>query len=186
MEWVQKKEIEVGNGPRNLGRVASFGTMLSLSCLLSYWIITTILAREYSVSRDNDLVGGMWAVVATIFVFRYSLRESARAALSRTLATLLSIALCLVYLIFFPFNVFGMAALIWVSAVILALVGRTEDIVTAAITSAVVLVVARVSPGPAWIQPVLRLADTAVGITVGIVGSRLTTVLGVSPATPED
>ena len=40
--------------------------MLAIFCLISYWLITTILAREYSVSHDNDLLGGMWAVVTEI------------------------------------------------------------------------------------------------------------------------
>jgi hypothetical protein len=33
-------------------------------------LITHILANTYSISRDDDLLGGMWAVVATIFVYR--------------------------------------------------------------------------------------------------------------------
>ena len=42
-----------------------------------------MLAQVFSVSRDDDLLGGMWAVVASIFVYRYSYEESAGAALSR-------------------------------------------------------------------------------------------------------
>ena len=49
-----------------MGRGGGFGTMLAIPCLVSYWLITTILAREYSVSHDNDLLGGMWAVVTEI------------------------------------------------------------------------------------------------------------------------
>jgi hypothetical protein len=30
----------------------------------------------FSVSRDDDLLGGMWAVVATLFVYRDSYEES--------------------------------------------------------------------------------------------------------------
>jgi uncharacterized membrane protein YgaE (UPF0421/DUF939 family) len=156
-----------------IGREVGFGTMLAISCLLSYWLSTTILAREYSVSRENDLLGGMWAVVATIFVFRYRVLQSGRAAISRTLATFLSFALCFLYFLFFPFNVFGMVALIWIGTVILGLIGRSEDIVTTSITTAVVFVVAGISTGPAWIQPILRLVDTSVGIVVGLLASRM-------------
>ena len=126
-----------------------------------------LLEREYSVSRDNDLLGGMWAVMATIFVFRYRILQSGRAAISRTLATFLSFALCFLYFLIFPFNVFGMVALIWIGTVILCLIGHSEAIVTTAITTAVAFVVAGISPGPAWIQPILRLADSAVGIVSG-------------------
>jgi uncharacterized membrane protein YgaE (UPF0421/DUF939 family) len=110
----------------------------------------------------------MWAAVATIFVYRSSHQKSARTALSRTVATVVSFVGCLAYLLFFPFHVIGMAALIGIIAIILALVRRSEDIVMAAITTAVVLVIAGISPENAWIQPILRLVDTAVGISVGI------------------
>jgi uncharacterized membrane protein YgaE (UPF0421/DUF939 family) len=93
-----------------------------------------------------------------------------RAALSRTSATLLSFALCLVYLLVFPFRVWGLVVLIAVGAIVLDLIGRSEDMITACITTAVVLVVAGISPEHAWKQPILRLIDTVVGIVVGIAG----------------
>ena len=186
MEFTQN-DIAVGAG-RSGSRVAqifSFGTILTVSSLVSYWIITTILAREYRLSHDNDLIGGMWAVVATIFVFRQSLRQSAKAALTRTLATFLSFALCLVYLLFFSPSILGMAVLIWLSAIILCFAGRSEEAVTAAITTAVIFVVAVLGSGPAWVQPILRLVDTAVGIVVGILASRVALLLGFPQESPE-
>ena len=44
---------------------------------------------------------------------------------------------------------------------------------TAAITTAVVLIVAEVSPHDAWAQPILRLADTVVGVAVGLAAAWL-------------
>jgi hypothetical protein len=173
MESTHNEGVVAGSRMSRMGQGIGFGTMLAISCLISYWLITSILAREYSVSRDNDLLGGMWAVVATIFVFRYRVLQSGRAAISRTLATFLSFALCFLYFLIFPFNAFGMAAVIWIGAVILCLIGRSEDIVTTAITTAVVFVVAGISKGPAWIQPILRLVDTSVGIIVGLLASRV-------------
>jgi hypothetical protein len=49
----------------------------------------------------------------------------------------------------------------------LALLHRRDDIVTAGITTAVVMVVAAASPEDAWRQPLLRFADTIVGIAFG-------------------
>ena len=178
MESTRNEGVVAGSRMQRMGQEIGFGTILAISCLISYWLITTILAREYSVSRDNDLLGGMWAVVATIFVFRYRVLQSGRAAVSRTLATFLSFALCFLYFLIFPFNVFGMAAVIWIGTVILGVIGRSEDIVTAAITTAVVFVVAGISKGPAWIQPILRLVDTSVGIIVGLLASRVGMLLG--------
>jgi len=183
MESTQENhEAMAGRRRRSIGQVVAAATLMALSCLLSYWLITNVLAHDHRVSLDEDRMGGMWAVVATIFVFRESILESARAALSRIMATLFSFGLCFLYLLVFHFHVMGMVLLIWMSSVILPLVGRSEDVITTAITTAVVLVVAQLSSGPAWIQPILRLVDTTVGIAVGFLAFWVGSVLRLIPA----
>jgi hypothetical protein len=150
------------------GEVIIRGAILAIACTISYWLITRILANTYSISRDDDLLGGMWAVVATIFVYRFSHAESVRAALSRMAATSVSFALCLIYLLIFPFHVWGMAALIGIGTIVVTIMGRSDDTITTGITIAVVMVVAALSPHDAWRQPILRLVDTAVGVGVGV------------------
>jgi hypothetical protein len=68
----------------------------------------------------------------------------------------------------FPFTPVGMAALIGTGTVAITLLARRDDIVTTGITTAVVMVVAAMSPLDAWHQPLLRLADTVVGIAIGV------------------
>jgi uncharacterized membrane protein YccC len=109
----------------------------------------------------------MWAVLATVFVYRTNYQESVTAAWSRSIATLLSFVLCLVYLLIAPFHPWALAALIGIGALILLLTGRPGEVVTAGITIAVVLVAAALSPHDAWEQPVLRLIDTAIGVVIG-------------------
>ena len=155
------------------GEVVARGAILAISCVISYWLITHILANTYSISRDDDLLGGMWAVAATIFVYRYSHAESVRAALSRMEATSVSFALCLVYLLIFPFHLWGMAALIGIGAIVVTIMGRPDDTITTGITIAVIMVVAALSPHNAWRQPILRLVDTAVGVAVGVAAAWL-------------
>ena len=155
------------------GQSVSHGVALAVCCFLSYKIIIGLITLSRFVPRDDELLGGMWAVVATIFVFRYSYEESVRAALSRISATIFSFALCLIYLLIFPFRPWGLAVLLAIGAIVLEFVGRSEDIITADITTAVVLVVAGISPQHAWKEPILRLIDTVVGIAVGIVGARI-------------
>jgi hypothetical protein len=70
-----------------------------------------------------------------------------------------------------------MAALIGVGAIVLTLLGRPDDIITTGITTAVVMVVAGISPRHAWIQPILRLVDTLVGVGVGIVAARISLIM---------
>jgi uncharacterized membrane protein YccC len=155
------------------GEVVMRSAVLAISCAISYWLITHILANAYSISRDDDLLGGMWAVVATIFVYRDSNVESVHSALSRMTATSVSFALCLIYLLIFPFHIWGMAALIGIGVIVVTTMGHPDDTVTTGITTAVVMVVAALSPHDAWRQPILRLADTAVGVAVGIAAAWL-------------
>jgi hypothetical protein len=83
--------------------------LLAVACLVSYLLVSNVLARVHSVSPDDDLLGGMWAVLATIFVNRSSLRESRTAAVSRVAATLVSFVYCLIYLAFLPFHPWALA-----------------------------------------------------------------------------
>ena len=144
---------------------------LAISCAISYWLTTHLLVHAYSVSHDDDLLGGMWAVAATVFVHRYSYEQSVHAALSRTAATSVSFVLCLVYLLMFPFHLWGLAALIGIGTVVVALIGRPDDTVTTGITTTVVMIVAALSPHEAWREPILRMVDTLIGIAIGIVAA---------------
>jgi uncharacterized membrane protein YccC len=143
---------------------------LALACLLAFWLVTHLLSevRVTSVSRDDDLLGGMWAVIATVFVFRDSYEHSITAAVSRVAATAVSFVICLIYLIFLPFYPWAMAVLIGASVLAVTLLGRPGDGVTAGITTAVVMVLAAISPQDAWHQPILRFADTVVGVAIGV------------------
>jgi len=158
---------EERNGLQRIMWGAASGTGLGLAALVSYELATRVLTSAIS-SRDDQLLGGMWAVVATLFVYRESYEESISAALSRTAATSLSFILCLGYLLFLPFSSWGMAILIAIGAVILIMIGRPGDIITTSITTTVVMVVAGISLQHAWRQPILRLFDTLIGIAVGI------------------
>jgi uncharacterized membrane protein YccC len=165
------RQNEMTRCPAETRHLFLHGLTLSILCMITYWLITRMLAHMLSVSRDDDLLGGMWAVVATVFVYRYSYEESVGAALSRMGATSLSFALCFIYLLFFPFHVWGMAALIGVGAFAMSLLGRPDDVITTGITTAVVMVVAAISPDHAWKEPILRMVDTIVGVAVGVLGA---------------
>jgi len=88
------------------GRLSSWDVVYAadmvIACLISYWIIT--YARSRFVDRPSDLLRGMWAVVATVFVFRETRVRSLSAGTARLIATCVSFALCLLYLWVFPFT----------------------------------------------------------------------------------
>jgi uncharacterized membrane protein YccC len=139
---------------------------MAVACAISYWLTTDAL--HPLVSSESDLLGGMWAVVATMFVFRETRQNSFAAGISRLIATSVSFALCLLYLWVFPFTTLGMAVLLGMGTLAMMLLNRRDEIITTGITTAVVMVVAGMSPLDAWHQPLLRLIDTVAGIAVGV------------------
>jgi hypothetical protein len=132
------------------GEIVLRGIVLTIACAVTYLVVTNFLASVYSVSRDDDLLGGMWAVVSTIVVYRYSHGESVSAALSRVSATFAGFLLCLVYLLIFPFHVWGMAALIGTGAIVMRMLHRPDDTITTGVTVAVLMVVSALNPDDAW------------------------------------
>jgi uncharacterized membrane protein YccC len=176
----QPEGIDARNGA-GLGRRrvsawdAAYAFNMAITCGLSYWIVTHALSSL--VGRDNDLLGGMWAAVATIFVFRPTRASAVSAGLARLIATCVSFALCFAYLWFFPFTAPGLAILIGLGTLTMVLLDRRDDIITTGITTIVVMVVAAISPEGAWQQPPLRLLDTVVGIVIGVAGKWLASLL---------
>ena len=131
-------------GKSRRGRITpwdiAFAAGLTVACLLSCAAITLLIGQR--VSRANDFLGGMWAVVATVFVFRRAGTGGLAAGVARFVATCVSILLCFLYLLVFPFTAIGMACLVGLGVLILALVNQRDDIVTTGITTAVVMFVA--------------------------------------------
>jgi uncharacterized membrane protein YccC len=172
-------DLRTGHEGRNRQKLSPadmiYALEMTIACAISYWITTCGLTAF--VDKSSDFLGGMWAVVATVFVFRDTRSNSLSAGFARLMATCVSFALCLLYLLLFPFQVLGMAVLIGIGTVVMMLLGRREDIVTTGITTAVVMVVAAMSPQAAWQQPLLRLVDTVVGIAVGIGSMRIASFL---------
>jgi uncharacterized membrane protein YccC len=143
-------------------------TVLAVACFVAYWLVTHLLSRLHSISPIDDIVGGLWAVIGTIFVSRNTYQKSFTAGVSRIAGTLVSFALCLVYLVFLPFHVWALALLIGLSSLIMILIGRPGDALTAAVATAVLITLAQLNPQHAWEQPILRLADTIIGVIVGV------------------
>jgi hypothetical protein len=63
---------------------AAYAVDMTIACGISYAIITQVLVPF--VDRSDVLLGGMWAVVATTFVFRESRESTLSAGLARLIA----------------------------------------------------------------------------------------------------
>jgi uncharacterized membrane protein YccC len=157
-------------------RVVVASVTLALACLASYSLVRYASAHIHSLSRADDLVGGLWAVIATAFVFRPTEGKSVSAANTRAAATGFSFALCFAYLLFLPFHGWGLAVVIAVGTLVLTSLGKTDDVGVGAITTAVVMVMAGIAPRHAWQLPIIGAVGTAVGISIGLAASWLADV----------
>jgi len=72
---------------------AIYALNMAIACAISYWTMTQVLISI--INKDSDLLGGMWAAVATVFVFRPTREDSWSAGVARLIATSVSLALCL-------------------------------------------------------------------------------------------
>ena len=146
--------------------------ILGAACVVTYWLVTTTEPHVYLRSRPAEQIGALWAVISTVFVLRDSYEKSIAAAVSRMAATSVSFVLCLIYLVFLPFHIWALGLLVGASALAVVLLGLA-DAVSAGISSAVVMIAARLSPLHAWHEPILRFIDTVVGVAVGIAAAWL-------------
>ena len=144
---------------------------IGLACFASYLLTKEGLARVHSISPSDDVVGGIWAAIATAVAYQPSRRASIVAARDRAAGTALSFVLCFVYLLFLPFHGWGMALLIAIGTLVLTAAGHAEAVATAGVTTAVIMLAAALSPRAAWQQPLLRAVDTGAGIAVALAAS---------------
>ena len=144
----------------------AYSIAMPLACLISYWIMTRLLNPV--VGRDDTLLGGMWAAVAAAFVFRDTWSAALSASMGRLIATFASCVLCLALMLLARPTPLGMAVILAVGTLLLIAMNLRDDVITMAITSIVIMVVAIISPEDGPMQPVLRFIDTVVGIAVGL------------------
>jgi Fusaric acid resistance protein-like len=105
----------------------------------------------------DDLLGGLWAVIATVFVCRFSHHQSTAAAVSGVAATLVSFALSLIYLLFLPFHLWALAALIGASALAAALIGRPGEAITTGIIHSRTYLAGQSGRAPADVEAAIRV-----------------------------
>jgi uncharacterized membrane protein YgaE (UPF0421/DUF939 family) len=144
----------------------AYAVNLAVACLITYWIMAFALPRSFG--WPTTPVGVLWAVISTVFVYKDTRADSLAAGKSRLVATFVSVALCLVYLWLLPATPIGMTALIAIGVLMMIFIGRRDATNLTAITIAVIMIVAASNPQEAQLQPLLRLVDTILGVTVGV------------------
>jgi uncharacterized membrane protein YccC len=140
---------------------------MALACLITYWIMVTIHSRV-GLGTSSEVVGTLWAIVSTVYVFRDTRAKSVSASVGRVIATVVSFALCFIYLLLFPFTTLGLVVVLSCGTLVMMVLGRRDEIGLTGVTTAVVMLVAAIDAQNAWQQPLLRLMDTLIGIAVGM------------------
>ena len=147
---------------------AVHGVVLAAACLAAYELTTHLLSGVHSVARSDDAISGLWAVIATVVVYRDRSAGSVATAISRVAATGVRLVICLAYLLIAPSHPWAWALLIALGATLTAGLGRPDLANITAITTAVVMVIAELEPRNAWQQPILRFVATLIGVVVGV------------------
>ena len=121
-------------------KVSTWDIAMAIACLITYWVVAFFLPNL--AGRPSTSVGILWAVISTVFVYKDTRSHSLSAGMSRLIATVISLTLCLSYLLLLAITSFGMAALIFIGTLVTISLGRRDEIGLTAITTAVVMVVA--------------------------------------------
>jgi uncharacterized membrane protein YccC len=145
----------------------AYAVDMAIACLITYWIMVALHSR-FSFGSSSEVVGTLWAIVSTVYVFRDTRANSLSASIGRVVATVVSFVLCLMYLLLFPFTAIGLVAVLACGTLVMMVLGRRDEIGLTGVTTAVVMLVAAVDTQDAWQQPLLRLMDTVIGIAVGM------------------
>jgi uncharacterized membrane protein YgaE (UPF0421/DUF939 family) len=157
-------------GMNNLSKLSAWDVAyaidMAIACLVTSWVMIFLLPRL--VGWHSTSVGVLWAVISTVFVYKDTRTHSLSAGMSRLIATFAGFALCLIYLSLLPATTIGMGALITVGVLLMIISGRPDETGLTAITIAVIMIVATNNPQDAWLQPLLRLVDTLIGISIGV------------------
>jgi uncharacterized membrane protein YgaE (UPF0421/DUF939 family) len=144
----------------------AYAVDMAIACLITYWLMTLVVSPL--THESTKLVGVLWAQIATIWVFRDTRAQSLSAGMTRLIATGVSFALCFCYLSLFPFTPLGLMALLVFGTLLMMASGRRDEISLTAVTTAVIMVVAAGEAHEPWLQPLHRLVDTLIGVSVGI------------------
>src|SRR3954462_5613183 len=106
----------------------AYAMMMAVACAASYLVTSRVIGPF--IDRGDSLLGGMWAAVATAFVFRETRVGSLAAGVSRLVATFVSFALCSISIALLPVNAGGIVLLIGAGAIVMQSFRRPEDIIT--------------------------------------------------------
>ena len=153
---------------RDACRIAVQNTLVCLFGYLGGYYLTTLFRIP------GAALGGLWALVSGIIVLQATRRETWASAWLRLLGTSIGAVISGVYLFLLPFSPLGMALTIGVTVLLCQFIGIPDHARLAALTVAIIMVVASLHPG---INPVvnalLRFIESCIGTVLAVVAAVL-------------
>ena len=154
--------------PSALVRIA---TQTALAALGAYWLGLQLTSTLHEASAD---IGALWSAISAIVVLQATQRDTLNSAWLRILGTLIGAVISASYLSLLPFNPLGMAASIFITVLLCHAARIPDHARLAAITVAVIMVAANLSPDLPPIQnAALRFIESCIGAALGTLAALL-------------
>lgn len=138
-----------------------------MAVLLSYFFGNYVTGHFH---ENSGYIGAILACTSSIVVLQENdLKNSLHNGWLRVLGTFMGALIAWIYLLFYPFTIFGMIVAIFVLEVICMLLKVPDNGKMATITLSVILIISREYPDlPPWANGLLRFSESAVGAGIGI------------------
>lgn len=138
-----------------------------MAVLLSYFFGNYVTGHFH---ESSSYIGAILACTSSIVVLQENdLKNSLHNGWLRVLGTFMGALIAWIYLLFYPFTIFGMIVAVFVLEVICMLLKVPDNGKMATITLSVILIISREYPDlPPWANGLLRFSESAVGAGIGI------------------
>lgn len=138
----------------------------SVAVLLAYLLGAHLTGHFHEESR---WMGSMLAAISSVVVLQGDLKTSIRQGWLRVIGTFIGTVIAYLYLILFPFTLWGMVVTVFVLDLLCMLFGIPDNGRMATITLVVILIVSKMSPDLSpLINGLLRFTEATVGAFIGI------------------
>ncbi len=138
----------------------------SIAVVLSF-VLGSLLTSH--IHQASSLLGAMLAAVSCLVVLQSDIKTSVRLGWLRILGTFIGVIIAYIYLIFFPFTVWGMAIAVFLLSQLCMWVGIPDDGRIATMTLVMIMIISKMSPElPPLTNGTLRFGEATIGSLIGI------------------
>jgi len=145
-------------------------TLLALSKSIAT-VLSFIMGSLFTshIHQASKLLGAMLAAVSSLVVLQADVKTSVKSGWLRILGTFIGVIIAYVYLVFFSFNIWGMALSVFLLSLLCMWVGIPDDGRIATMTLVMILIISEMSPElPPLTNGMLRFCEATIGSLIGI------------------